>query len=94
MVSGTTVGASYLWLPKFETITSYAPVLWYYFEPIGDNFSRFEQTVGQQFLFLWKPTTSLVAEYRFNTRNYWYVDDYNSIGNYALLGFNHTLNPR
>ena len=94
VVSGTTVGASYLWLPKFETITSYAPVLWYYFEPIGDNFSRFEQTVGQQFLFLWKPTTSLVAEYRFNTRNYWYVDDYNSIGNYALLGFNHTLNPR
>jgi hypothetical protein len=94
LVSGTTLGASYRWLPKFETITSYAPVFWYYFEPIGDNFSRFEQTVGQQFLFLWKPTTALVAEYRFNTRNYWYVDNYDSIGNFALLGFNHTLNPR
>jgi hypothetical protein len=94
VVSGTTLGASYRWLPKFETITSYAPVFWYYFEPEGDNFSRFEQTVAQQFLFLWKPTTSLVAEYRFNTRNYWYVDNYNSLGNFALLGFNHTLNPR
>lgn len=94
IVSGTTLGASYRWLPKFETITSYAPVFWYYFEPEGDNFSRFEQTVAQQFLFLWKPTTSLVAEYRFNTRNYWYVDNYNSLGNFALLGFNHSLNPR
>ena len=94
IVSGTTLGASYRWLPKFETITSYTPVFWYYFEPIGQDFSRFEQTVGQQFLFLWKPATALVAEYRFNTRNYWYVDNYNSIGNYALLGFNHTLNPR
>ncbi len=94
IVSATTFGVSYRWLPKFETITSYAPVIWYYFEPEGDNFSRFDQTVAQQFLFLWKPVTSLVAEYRFNTRNYWYIDNYNSIGNYALLGFNHQLNPR
>lgn len=90
----TTLGASYQWLPKFQTITSYTPVFWAYFEPEGDNFSRFEQTVSQQFLYLWKPTTSLVAEYRFNTRNYFYVDNYNSIGNFALLGFNHQLNPR
>lgn len=94
LISGTTLGASYRWLPKFETITSYNPVFWYYYEPVGDNFSRFDQTISQQFLFLWKPTTSLVAEYRFNTRNYWYVDNYNSIGNFALLGFNHSLNPR
>ena len=94
LVSATTLGASYQWLPKFQTITTYNPVFWAYFEPIGDNFSYFSQTIGQQFLYLWKPTTSLVAEYRFNTRNYWYVDNYNSIGNFALLGFNHQLNPR
>jgi hypothetical protein len=94
LVSATTLGVSYQWLPKFQTITTYTPVFWAYFEPIGDNFSRFEQTVAQQFLYLWKPTTSLVAEYRFNTRNYFAIDNYNSIGNYALLGFNHQLNPR
>lgn len=94
LVSATTLGASYQWLPKFQTITTYNPVFWAYFEPIGDNFSYFSQTISQQFLYLWKPTTSLVAEYRFNTRNYWYVDNYNSIGNFALLGFNHQLNPR
>lgn len=94
IVSATNLGVSYRWLPKFETITSYRPVIWYYFEPEGDNFSRFDQTVSQQFLFLWKPVTALVAEYRFNTRNYWYIDNYNSIGNFALLGFDHQLNPR
>lgn len=94
IVSSTALGAGYRWLPKFETITSYTPVIWYYFEPIGQDFSRLEQTIGQQFLFLWKPTTSLVAEYRLNTRNYWSIDNYNSLGNYALLGFDHTLNPR
>jgi len=94
LVSGSNLGAEYQWMPKFATITSYAPVFWYYFEPDGDNFSRFEQTAANQFLFLWKPTTSLVAEYRFNTRNYWYVNNYDSIGNFALLGFNHQLNPR
>jgi hypothetical protein len=94
LVSATTFGASYQWLPKFQTITTYTPVFWAYFEPEGDNFGRFEQTASQQFLYLWKPTTSLVAEYRFNTRDYFFVDNYNSIGNYALLGFNHQLNPR
>lgn len=94
LVSGSSIGAEYQWLPKFATITSYSPVFWYYFEPDGDNFSRFEQTAANQFLFLWKPTTALVAEYRFNTRNYWYVNNYDSIGNFALLGFNHQLNPR
>ena len=50
--------------------------------------------MGQQFVFLWKPLTDLVAEYRFNLRNYFELTDYNSLGNYALLGFNHRLNPR
>jgi len=92
--SATTLAATYRWLPKFQTVTSYSPLLYYYLQPVGDDFSYFDQTLGQQFLFLWKPTTQLVAEYRFNLRNYFDLTDYNSLGNYALLGFNHTLNPR
>lgn len=96
ILSNSRIGAKYLWLPKFATETSYNPVFWYYLQP-GSNttdFSRFEQTISQQFLFLWKPQTALVAEYRFNTRNYFYAKNYDSIGNYGLLGFDHTLNPR
>ena len=96
ILSDTTLGAKYLWLPKFATETTYNPVLWYYLDP-GDtvtDFSRYEQTIGQQFIFLWKPQTSLVAEYRFNTRNYFFAKNYDSIGNYGLLGVDHVLNPR
>jgi hypothetical protein len=96
IISNTTMGAKYLWLPKFATETTYNPLIFYYFDPGANttDFSRVEQTIGQQFLFLWKPTTSLVAEYRFNTRNYFYAKNYDSIGNYGLLGVDHTLNPR
>jgi hypothetical protein len=94
LVSATTLGAEYLWLPKLATETSYSPVVYYYIEPEGDNFSYLDQTIAQQFIFLWKPSTSLVAEYRFNLRNYFELTDYNSLGNYALLGFDHTFNPR
>ena len=94
ITSSTTLSAVYRWAEKFNTVTSYAPFITYYWQPTGDNFSYFDQTVGQQFVFLWKPLTQLVAEYRFNMRNYFELTDYNSLGNYALLGFNQTLNPR
>jgi len=94
IVSNTSLNASYRWLPKLETITGYSPVFWYYNEPLGDNFSRIIQTFDQQFLYLWKPSTSLVFEYRFSTTTYLELEDYDSIGNFLLLGFNHTLNPR
>jgi hypothetical protein len=96
IISDTSFGAKYLWLPKLATETTYRPLIFYYLDPGAQttDFSRVEQTVGQQFLFLWKPTTSLVAEYRFNTRNYFVAKNYDSIGNFALLGFDHTLNPR
>jgi hypothetical protein len=96
ILSDTTLGAKYLWLPKLATETTYNPVLWYYLDPGAEatDFSRYEQTIGQQFIFLWKPQTSLVAEYRFNTRNYFYAKNYDSIGNYGLLGVDHVLNPR
>ena len=94
ITSSTTLSAAYRWSDRFSTVTSYAPFVTYYFQSSGNNLSYFDQTVGQQFVFLWKPLTDLVAEYRFNLRNYFELTDYNSLGNYALLGFNHRLNPR
>jgi hypothetical protein len=94
VISDTSFSASYRWLPKLETITGYSAVFWYYFEPLGANFSRVEQTFDHQFLYLWKPTTALVLEYRFATRTYWLVEDYDSVTNFLLFGFNHSLNPR
>ncbi len=95
LLSSTTIGAKYLWLPKLATETTYNPVFYYFTDQDQNDIQgRFEQTVGQQFLFLWKPTTALVLEYDFNTRLYYTANDLDSIGNFLLLGFDHTLNPR
>lgn len=95
LISSSTIGAKYLWLPKLATETTYTPTFYYFTdEDQNDIQGRFEQTVGQQFLFLWKPTTALVLEYDFNTRNYYTAKDLDSIGNFLLAGFDHTLNPR
>ena len=95
LISSTTIGAKYLWLPKLATETTYTPVFYYFTDQDQNDIQgRWEQTIGQQFLFLWKPTTALVAEYDFNTRLYYTANDLDSIGNFLLLGFDHTLNPR
>ena len=95
LLSISTFGAKYLWLPKFATETSYSPVFYYFTDPDQNDIQgRYEQTVSQQFMFLWKPTTALVLEYDFNMRNYYTAKDLDSIGNFLLAGFDHTLNPR
>lgn len=92
--SDTMLAMEYKWAPKFSTITSYNPLFVIYMEDAQQSqIGRVEQTVGQQFVFLWKPTTNLVAEYRFNTRNYFENINLDSWGNIFLLGFDHTLNP-
>jgi hypothetical protein len=94
VISNNSFDVSYRWLPKLETITGFDTLFFYYTEPLGDDFSRVDQTFDQQFLYLWKPSTSIVYEYRFSTSTYWEVENYDSVGNFLLLGFNHTLNPR
>ena len=95
VISSTTFGLKYLWLPKFATETTYVPILYYYAEEAQNDISgRYEQTISQQFIYLWKPATSLVLEYDFNTRNFYTAKDLDSIGNFLLLGVDHTLNPR
>lgn len=95
ILSDSNLGIRYQWLPKFATVTTYNPRIYYFADQdYNDTQGRVEQTLSQQFQFLWKPTTTLVAEYRFDTRNYYQRNDLNSVGNYALLGFDHILNPR
>ncbi len=92
--SDTMLAMEYKWAPKFSTITSYNPLFVIYMEDAQQSqIGRVEQTVGQQFVFLWRPTTNLVAEYRFNTRNYFENINLDSWGNIFLAGFDHTLNP-
>jgi hypothetical protein len=86
--------AEYAWAEKFSTITTYSPLFLIYSDNNQQNqLGRVQQTFGQQFLYLWRPTTSLVAEYRLGLVNYFSANDLNSWGNYFLGGFNHTLNP-
>lgn len=84
----------YQWAEKFSTISTYSPLFLIYSNNNQQNqLGRVEQVFGQQFLYLWRPTTSLVAEYRLGLVNYFANEDINSWGNYFLGGFNHTLNP-
>jgi hypothetical protein len=92
--SSSGLQAEYQWSEKFSTITTYSPLfLIYSNDNQQDQLGRVEQLFGQQFLWLWRPTTSLVAEYRLGLVNYFVNNDINSWGNYYLGGFNHTLNP-
>lgn len=85
---------AYLWAPRFSTATSYSlGVIHYDNSSVGDFENRFEHTFGQEFRFLWLPTTTLVAEYRFE-----YVD-YQDIGrdsttHFVLGGIDHSFSPR
>jgi hypothetical protein len=92
--SDSVFGLEYKWAPKFATISSYSPLFVIYADQLQqDLVGRVEQTFGQQFVYLWRPTTDLVAEYRFNSRNYFINTSLNSWGNIFLAGFDHTLNP-
>lgn len=92
--SSSSLSAEYQWAEKFSTISSYQPFFLIYSDDGQQNqLGRVQQTFSQQFLYLWRPTTSLVAEYRLGLVNYFVNTDINSWGNYFLGGFNHTLNP-
>lgn len=93
--SSTTLGATYRWKPKISLKTAWQVDLYLYQDQYAqDNLGRIEQTGSQQVVFLWKPATSLVGEYRINPRTYFYDPGMDSIGQFFLLGADHTFNPR
>jgi hypothetical protein len=85
---------SYLWTPRFSTATSYTlGAIHYDNSAVGIFEDRFENTLGNEFRFLLWPTTTAVAEYRFEIVSY---DDISrdSTTNFFLAGFDHSFSPR
>jgi Putative beta-barrel porin 2 len=85
---------SYLWTPRFSTATSYTlGAIHYDNSGVGVFEDRFENTLGNEFRFLLWPTTTAVAEYRFEIVSY---DDISrdSTTNFFLAGFDHSFSPR
>ena len=55
------LSATYLWAPRFQTVTSYSLfALAYDDQSIALFEDRYQHTIGNEFKFIWKPTTALV----------------------------------
>jgi len=92
--TNTSLEGTYQWSEKFSTVTGYNLYANYYMEnSLNDTLSFTQQTVKQSFHFLFKPKTTLVAEYRAQVVLYTGVDQ-DSFGNFALIGFDQVFNPR
>ena len=86
---------AYLWTPRFSTATSYTGgIIWYDDDGIGFFEDRFESTFGNEFRFLVWPTTTLVAEYRFQIVTYDQDLNRDSTTHFALAGIDHNFNSR
>lgn len=94
LYSNTSLSAAYQWTEIISTVTTYNFTALYYLEQaLNDSQGNISQTLGQSINWLWKPKTTLVAEYRANAITY-YSADLNQFGNYFLLGFDQIFNPR
>lgn len=92
--STTTVLAAYQWTETISTVTSYNfSTICYIRSETNDQLGYISQTLAQSLRWLWKPKTTLVAEYRFNPTNY-FSADLDSLANYFLAGFDQIFNPR
>lgn len=88
------IDLSYQWTARFQTVSSYTLTNLFYFSNEGQRTEdRIEHYFGQQFRYLWTPTTTLVAEYRFG-----YVDVFDAprdaYSNYLLAGADFVFSPR
>jgi hypothetical protein len=85
---------TYLWTARFSTATSYTlGVIRYDDSSVSLFADRFENTVGNEFRFLLYPTTTVVAEYRFQFVAFDNIAR-DSMSHFALAGFDHRFNPR
>ncbi|MFV0337064.1 MAG: hypothetical protein ACK5LK_02305 [Chthoniobacterales bacterium] len=92
--TNTYFSLNYQWTERFSTTTGYRlGAIVYSGNRVNDGLGNISQTISQSFNFHLWPTTTLVAEYRVNPVTYFSTDQ-DSWGNYFLLGFNHTFNPR
>lgn len=95
LFTADTFTGSYLWTPRFSTVTSYSVTALNYDDmSVGQFEDRFENEFGNEFRFLIWPTTSLVAEYRLQLVSYTHDSTRDSTSQFALAGFDHSFNPR
>ena len=91
------LSAAYVWTPRFSTVTSFLFVAINYADAaVGGFQNRTENTFGNEFRFLLLPTTSIIAEYRFEFISYETptFQSPDSTTNYFLAGFDHSFSPR
>ena len=89
--------ATYLWLPRFATATSYSLFFINYDDDMVGRFvDRAENTFGNEFRFLYKPTTTLLAEFRYQIVSYTQTtqSSSDSTTEFLLAGVEHAFNPR
>lgn len=92
--SSSTIGMTYQWSTRFSTTTSYNFNTIVYVEPaLNDNQGRIQQTLSQAFNYLWRPTTTLVTEYRISPTTY-FKADLDTLDQYALVGWDQVFSPR
>lgn len=85
---------AYNWSQRFSTKTSYTfEAFNYENNTIGAFSNRVSNTFGNEFHFQLVPTTSLVAEYRYDIITYENAA-LDSTTHFALGGIDHTFNPR
>jgi hypothetical protein len=85
----------YLWAPRFSTATSYTVVLINYDDAeIGGLQDRIQNTFGHEFRFLLTPTTTIVADYRFEMINFTHTPSQDSTTHFFLGGIDHNFSPR
>lgn len=92
--SNNTIAAAYQWSDIISTITSYNFSAYVYAdEQINNNQGNISQTLSQSINWLWKPKTTLVADFRINLVEY-FGTDMRQIGTYYLVGFDQIFNPK
>jgi hypothetical protein len=91
-----TFSASYLWAPRFSTVTHYTlTVLNYDDNSVGMLQDRVENDFGTELRFLLTPVTALAAEYRLGLISYTEAQNpLDSTTHFVLGGFDHTFNAR
>lgn len=83
--------ATYRWLPRFATVTSYTFQRIKYAESsIGSFQDRMDNTIGEQLQFSLTSRTNLVGDYRFQMINYDTAPT-DSTAHYVLAGVDHHL---
>ncbi len=92
--TNTSIAAAFRWSEKISTITGYNfSAIYYTDQDYNNQQGNINQTLSQSILWLWRPKTTLVLEYRANAVTY-YDSDLDSFGNFLLTGFDHIFNPR